>query len=117
TSYNANQGATFARNPHYWGTPPLPGKLEFTFYPDEVPMTAALEAGGIDCNGGFSAYASPQLLTGGYNVIALRQSLHREISMRNDIHPVTNKYVRQAIAPPPARPALVQALLQGYPDL
>jgi len=117
TSYNANQGATFARNPHYWGTPPLPGKLEFTFYPDEVPMTAALEAGGIDCNGGFSAYASPQLLTGGYNVIALRQSLHREISMRNDIHPFTNKYVRQAIALTLDRPAIVKALFKGYADV
>jgi len=117
TGYNANQGATFTRNPHYWGTPPLPAKLEFTFYTDEVSMTAALEAGGIDCNGGFSAYASPQLLTGGYNVIALRQSTHREISMRNDIHPFTNKYVRQAIALALDRPAIVKALFKGYADL
>src|SRR5262249_59551372 len=90
TGYNANQGATFARNPHYWGTPPLPGKLEFTFYADEVSMTTALEAGGIDCNGGFSAYASPQLLTGGYHVIALPQSTHREVSLHTHIQPLTH---------------------------
>lgn len=117
TGYTADQGATFTRNPHYWGAPALPEKLEFTFYPDEVPMTLALEAGGIDCNAGFSAYASPQLLTGGYNVIALRQSEHREVSMRNDIHPLTNKYVRQAIALTLDRPAIVQALFKGYADV
>jgi peptide/nickel transport system substrate-binding protein len=117
TGYTANQGATFARNPHYWGAPALPEKLEFTFYPDEAPMTLALEAGGIDCNAGFSAYASPQLLTDGYNVIALRQSAHREVSMRNDIYPLTNKYVRQAIALTLDRPAIVQALFKGYADV
>jgi ABC-type transport system substrate-binding protein len=75
-SYNANQGATFARNNHYWGKPAPPEKVEFTFYPEESPMTAALEGGSIDTNGGFSAHASPQLLNGSYNVIALRQSTH-----------------------------------------
>jgi len=117
TGYTANQGATFARNAHYWGKHALPAKLEFTFYPSEAPMTSALEAGAIDCNGGFSAHASPQLLTGGYNVIALRQSTHRELSMRNDIHPFTNKYVRRAIALALDRPAIVQALFKGYADV
>src|SRR5215470_10961874 len=28
TSYTANVGATFVRNPHYWGTPALPAKIE-----------------------------------------------------------------------------------------
>ena len=117
TGYTANQGATFARNAHYWGKPALPEKLEFTFYAGEAPMTSALEGGAIDCNGGFSAHASPQLLAGGYNVIALRQSTHRELSMRNDIHPFTNKYVRQAIALALDRPAIVQALFKGYADV
>lgn len=117
TSYTADQGATFARNVHYWGKPALPEKLEFTFYADEAPITAALEGGSIDCNGGFSVQGSPQLLTGGYNVIALRQSTHRELSMRNDISPFTNKYVRQAIALSLDRPAIVQALFKGYADV
>jgi len=116
-SYSANQGATFARNAHYWGKPALPEKVEFTFYPEESPMTAALEGGSIDTNGGFSAHASPQLLNGSYNVIALRQSTHRELSMRNDISPFTNKYVRQAIALSLDRPAIVQALFKGYADV
>lgn len=117
TGYIADQGATFTRNVRYWGKPALPEKLEFTFYPDEAPMTAALEAGDIDCTGGFSAYASPQLLAGGYNVVALRQSKHLELSMRNDVHPFTNKYVRQAIALTLDRPAIVQVLFKGYADI
>jgi peptide/nickel transport system substrate-binding protein len=117
TGYTANQGAKFARNAHYWGKPALPAKLEFTFYPAEAPMTAALEAGSVDCTGGFSAQASPQLLNGGYNVIALRQSTHRELSMRSDLSPFTNKYVRQAIALSLDRPAIVQALFKGYADV
>jgi peptide/nickel transport system substrate-binding protein len=117
TGYFLNQGATFVRNARYWGKPALPEKLEFTFYPDEAAMTAALEAGDIDCNSGFSAYASPQLLAGGYNVIALRQSKHLELSMRNDTYPFTSKYVRRAIALTLDRPAIVQVLFKGYADI
>jgi len=117
TGYTANQGATFTRNAHYWGKPALPEKLEFTFFPDEAPMTAALEGGDIDCNGGFSAHANPQLLTGAYNVVALRQSTHRQLSMRTDMHAFKNKYVRQAIALTLDRPAIVQALFKGYADV
>lgn len=117
TRYNAKTGATFVRNPHYWGKPALPSKLEFTFYSDETSMTQALQAGTIDCNGGFSASGSPQLLTGGYNVIAVKESAHRELSMRTDIPPFTNKYVRQAIALTLDRPAIVKALFKGYAEV
>jgi peptide/nickel transport system substrate-binding protein len=112
-SYTPGTGATFVRNPHYWGTPAKPAKLEFTFYPSAAPMTAALQAGQIDSNDGFSIAESPQLLTG-FNVISLKGSYHRELSMRNDIHPFTSKYVRQAIAYTLDRPAIVQALFHGY---
>jgi peptide/nickel transport system substrate-binding protein len=114
TGYTPNVGATFVRNPHYWRTPALPKELQFTFFPDEAPMTAALEAGSIDCDDGFSVSISPQLLNGGYNVIALKASTHRELSMRNDIFPFTSNYVRQAIAYTLDRPAIVQALFKGY---
>ena len=114
TGYTPGVGASFARNPHYWGTPAKPAKLEFTFYSDAASMTAALEAGNIDTNDGFSIADSPQLLTGGFNVIKLTASYHRELSMRTDIPPFTSKYVRQAIAYTLDRPAIVQALFKGY---
>ena len=117
TSYNPSVGATFVRNPHYWRAPALPKEVQFTFYASEEPMTAALQAGSIDCDDGFSVAASPQLLNGGYNVIALKTSTHRELSMRNDIAPFTSRYARQAIACTLDRPAIVRALFKGYAQI
>jgi peptide/nickel transport system substrate-binding protein len=117
TSYSPATGATFVRNPHYWGTPAKPAKLEFAFYAGEAAMTIALEAGQIDTNDGFSIASSPQLARGGFNVIRLNASYHRELSMRNDVRSFTNKYVRQAIAYTLDRPAIVQALFNGYAEI
>jgi peptide/nickel transport system substrate-binding protein len=114
SSYTPNVGATYVRNPHYWGTKALPAKIEWTFYADEAPMTAALQAGTIDCLDQFSVATSPQLLNGSYNVISVKGATHRELSMRNDIAPFTNKLVRQAIAYTLDRPAIVTALFKGY---
>jgi peptide/nickel transport system substrate-binding protein len=116
-SYTANVGASFVRNPHYWGRPALPAKTEFTFYAEDPAIAAALEAGSIDCLNQFTVATSPQLLNGSYNVIALKSSSHRELSMRTDIHPFTSKYVRQAIAYTLNRPAIVAALFKGYAEV
>jgi peptide/nickel transport system substrate-binding protein len=114
TSYTPNVGATYVRNPHYWGTKALPAKIEWTFFPTETPMTAALQAGSIDALDQFSVATSPQLLNGSYNITSLKAATHRELSMRTDIAPFTNKLVRQAIAYSLDRPAIVAALFKGY---
>jgi len=117
TGYTPNVGATFVRNPHYWGTPARPARTEWTFYADDPAEASALEAGSVDCIDQFSVATGPQLLTGGFTVIALKASSHRELSMRNDIAPFTNKYVRQAIAYTLDRPAIVAALFKGYAEV
>lgn len=114
TSYTPSVGANFVRNPHYWGTPALPKELQVTYYASEAAQTAALQAGDIDCDDGFSVSGSPQLLNGSYNIISLKGSLHRELSLNNAIPPFNNKYVRQAIALTLDRPAIVAALFKGY---
>jgi peptide/nickel transport system substrate-binding protein len=48
-----------------------------------------------------------------YNVIKLKSSNHRELSMRCDQPPFTDPRVRQAIALTLDRPAMVSALLHG----
>jgi peptide/nickel transport system substrate-binding protein len=116
-SYTPNVGAAFMRNPGYWGRKALPARTEFTFYPEEAPMTAALQAGAIDVEGQFSVATSPQLLTGGFNIISLKTSTHRELSMRTDLHPFTSKDVRQAIAYTLDRPAILAALFKGYAEI
>jgi peptide/nickel transport system substrate-binding protein len=113
TSYTPNVGAVFARSPYYWGSPSVPDEVQWTFYPEETPMVAALEANEIDTLDQFTVAVSPQLLHGNYNIINLRASLHRELSMRNDIHPFTSKYVRQALAYTFDRHAVVESLFKG----
>ena len=112
-SYTPNQGASLVRNPHYWGTKALPSRIDFTFYQTEAPMSSALQAGAIDTMDQFSVAGSPQLLTGGFNVISLKAATHRQLSMRNDKGPFKNKLVRQAIAYTLDRPGIVAALFKG----
>ncbi len=52
-----------------------------------------------------------------YSIIKLKSSNHRELSMRNDQSPFTDKRVRQAIAYSLDRPAMVKALLEGYGEV
>jgi peptide/nickel transport system substrate-binding protein len=58
-----------------------------------------------------------ELLTGSYNIIKLKSSAHRELSMRCDQAPFTDPRVRQAIALTLNRPAIVTALFKGYADI
>jgi peptide/nickel transport system substrate-binding protein len=113
SSYSPSVGATLTRNPHYYGKKALPSKVEVTFYATEEPMASALQAGSIDAMDQFSVAGSPQLLTGGFNVISVRGAAQRQLSMRNDIKPFNNKLVRQAIALTLDRPGIVAALFKG----
>jgi peptide/nickel transport system substrate-binding protein len=117
SSYTAKQGATFTRNESYWGTKALPSQTVFTFYDTQIPQVNALTSGSIDVIGQFSVTGGEQLLTGGYKVIKLKSSAHRELSMRCDQAPFTDPRVRQAIALSLDRPATAKALFQGYADI
>jgi peptide/nickel transport system substrate-binding protein len=115
--YTAKVGASFKRNPAYWGAKAKPAATEFTFYPTETPAVLALTSGTIDVVGQFTVANSPQLLSGSYNVIKLKSSAHRELSMRNDQAPFTDARVRQALALSLDRPTIVKALFKGLADI
>jgi peptide/nickel transport system substrate-binding protein len=118
-SYTPKVGAAFARNEQYWGTKALPAATEFTFYDSQTPGILALTGGTIDVLGQFAVSGGEQLLASGapYNIIRLKSSAHRELSMRCDQAPFTDPRVRQAIALTLNRPAIVQALFKGFADL
>jgi peptide/nickel transport system substrate-binding protein len=116
-SYTPNVGASFTRNENYWGKKALPAATEFMFYAQETPLVLALTGGTVDAIGQFSVAGGPQLLNGQYNVIKLRSSAHRELSMRNDVAPFTDARVRQAIALTLDRPAIVKSLFDNLADL
>jgi peptide/nickel transport system substrate-binding protein len=116
-SYTPKSGATFTRNESYWGTKALPSQTEFTFYDTQNPLILALTGNTIDVVGQFSVSGAQELLTGSYNIIKLKSSAHRELSMRCDQAPFTDARVRQAIALTLDRPAIVKALFKGYADI
>ncbi len=116
-SYAEKQGASFVRNDSYWGAKAKPAATEFTFYDTETPLTLALTGGSIDVVGQFSVSTSPQLLNGQYNVVKLKSSAHRELSMRNDQAPFTDPRVRRAIALSLDRTAIVKSLFKGNADV
>jgi peptide/nickel transport system substrate-binding protein len=116
-SYTPKSGATFTRNESYWGKKALPSSTVFTFYDTQNPMILALTGGTIDVVGQFAVAGAQELLTGSYNIIKLKSSAHRQLSMRNDKAPFTDARVRQAIALTLDRPAIVKALFQGFADV
>jgi peptide/nickel transport system substrate-binding protein len=116
-SYTAKQGASFTRNASYWGRKALPAATEFTFYDEQTPQVLALTGGQIDVVGQFSVSGAEQLLNGGYNIIKLKSSAHRELSMRNDKAPFKDARVRRAIALCLNRPQIVTALFKGLSDV
>ena len=116
-SYTPKSGATFTRNENYWGTKALPSQTVFTFYDTQNPSILALTGGTIDVLGQFSVSGGQALLNGSYNVIKLKSSAHRELSMRCDQPPFNDPRVRQAVALSLNRPQISQALFKGYADL
>ena len=118
-SYTPKVGASFTRNEQYWGTKAKPAATEFTFYADQTPEILALTNGSIDVVGQFAVAGAEQLLVSGapYNIIKLKSSAHRELSMRCDQAPFTDPRVRQAIALTLDRPAIVKALFKGFADV
>jgi len=116
-SYTPKSGATFTRNESYWGKKALPSSTVFTFYDTQNPMILGLTGSTIDVVGQFAVAGAQELLTGSYNIIKLKSSAHRQLSMRNDKAPFTDPRVRQAIALTLDRPAIVKALFQGFADV
>jgi peptide/nickel transport system substrate-binding protein len=116
-SYTPKVGATFTRNESYWGTKALPSQTQFTFYADPAASILAMTGGSIDVLGQFAVSGGEALLNGSYNVIKLKTSAHRELSMRTDQAPFTDPRVRQAIALSLNRPDTITALWKGFADL
>jgi peptide/nickel transport system substrate-binding protein len=116
-SFDPQTGLTVVRNDAYWGTPAIPEKLEIKFYAEEAPMILAIQGDEVDFIEHFSVGGGKALLEDpNVQVIAIRTATHRQLSMRNDIEPFTDKRVRQALALTVDRNALVQGLWDGRAD-
>ncbi len=113
-SYTPKVGATFIRNPDYWGEKALPDRLEFKFYGDVQPRILALQAGEVDLLDAVPLDVSQVVLNSpDITVLRVASTAHRQLHMRCDMAPFTDKRVRQALALCIDRSKLVDGLCRG----
>ncbi len=112
--YTPKVGASFVRNPNYWGAKALPDRTEFTFYTDLQPQILALQGGQVDVinqlqvSGGQAVLNDPR-----FTVIRENGTGHEQVHMRCDTGPFTDKRVRRALALSLNRKKLVAGLFRG----
>lgn len=116
--YQAKVGASFVRNPDWWGGAVLPDRLEFSFYADQQPQILALLGGQVDVlqqvavQGGQAVLNHPEI-----TLMNLPSSTHRQVHMRCDTGPFKDKRVRQALALTLDRPGIVHGLFRDLAQL
>jgi peptide/nickel transport system substrate-binding protein len=116
--YTAKVGASFVRNPDYWGPKALPARTEFTFYADQQPQVLALQGGQVDVISILAVQGAQGMINDpDVKLIKLRAATHRAVHMRNDVPKFADKRVRQAIALTLDRPALVAGLFRGLAEV
>jgi peptide/nickel transport system substrate-binding protein len=115
-TYQTGTGMATVRNPSYWdktSTPPLDA-VDWKFYADEQPRVLALQGNTVQLINHFSVSGGQALFSDqNITVIDVKTAAHRQVHMRTDMEPFTDKKVRQAVALSLSRPDLVQGLLNG----
>jgi peptide/nickel transport system substrate-binding protein len=114
-SYTQNEGASFVRNPDWWGGKTYLDGTNFTFYNAAAPQVLALQGGQVDVIVQFAASSGEALFNNpAYTIVHYPASVHRELSLRNDRPPFNDPRVRRAVALTLNRPAMISSLLKGY---
>jgi peptide/nickel transport system substrate-binding protein len=119
TKYTPKEGVSYTKNPDYWSpNQPLADSLEMKFFADEQAAVLAIQGGQTDVQLQFSVSGGQALLDNpDIAVIKTRSAAHRQVHMRTDMDPFTDKRVRQAIALVLDREAIVQGLFNGLSDI
>ncbi len=112
--YTPKVGASFIRNPDYWGEKSLPDRTEFSFYTDTAPMILALQGGEVDVIQQVPVLEGISLLDdANFSVISLKSSAHQQLHLRTDMDPFKDKRVRRALALSLDRSRLAKGLMRG----
>jgi peptide/nickel transport system substrate-binding protein len=112
--YTPKVGASFVRNPDYWGEKALPDRIELSFYADYQPQILAMQGGQIDIIQQIPVLQGVGLLNDpNVDIISTPSTAHQQVHMRTDLDPFKDKRVRRAIALCLDRPKLVQGLMKG----
>jgi peptide/nickel transport system substrate-binding protein len=119
-TFSADQGATYVKNPKYWGGPTLPylDAVQIKYFADTPPIVLAIQGGSIDVFPQVPYQGSQALFSdANIHVSETPSSEYRTLQMRVDQDPWKQKEVRQALAYALDRPGLVQGLLGGKAEL
>lgn len=117
-AYTPRLGASFVRNPDYWGTPVLPDRVEVQFFDDYQPQILALQGGQIDVIQQIPLLQAIGLLNDpSASVMSVPSASHTQLHMRTDMDPFKDKRVRQAIAMTLDRPKIIAGLFRGKAQL
>ncbi|BBU30359.1 hypothetical protein BTHE68_40930 [Burkholderia sp. THE68] len=106
-------GASFVRNPGYWGQAPSIQRVEFKFYEDQQRQLIAIQGREVDLltrftvHGGLGVMNNPQ-----FKIQGTRSSTHRQLHMRTSDGEFKDKRVRRALAMSLDRDAIVRGLLR-----
>ncbi|MEZ2328433.1 ABC transporter substrate-binding protein [Mesorhizobium sp. RCC_202] len=112
-SFRPKQGASFVRNPDYWGDKSLPDRVEIKFFDDEQAQVVALQAGQLDV---IPSTTRLELAIDGnpnFRLLSVQASSHDPVHLRTDQAPFTDKRIRRALALTIDREAIVKGLLKG----
>jgi peptide/nickel transport system substrate-binding protein len=113
------EGVTLVPNEEYWapGRRANADKLEVTFYANEPGLVLGFQGNEVDVVVQFSVSGGKALLTDESVITTeLRSAAHRQVHLRGDKEPFTDKRVRQAMALLVDRRALVDGLLDTKSD-
>lgn len=113
-SFDAATGATFERNPDWWGgQTPLDGQ-EAQFFAELGTMVTAMQGGEVDAIVQFSALGGDALFgDSNFTVLESETSTHRQIWMGCSQGVFVEKAARQALAYTFDREQMIQTLFQG----
>jgi peptide/nickel transport system substrate-binding protein len=108
-------GATYSRNPSWWGGQPPLETVEFIFIEDTAAQVAAVSSGEADGCTTITADQGAVLLNDpNMNIVELKSATHRQMWMRCDKGAVMDPKVRQAIAWTMDRQKMIDKALGGH---
>ncbi|HTJ94054.1 MAG TPA: ABC transporter substrate-binding protein, partial [Pararobbsia sp.] len=116
--YQPQRGATFVRNPTYWGSPAIPDRVQFAFYADTPAQLLAMQGRQADVMPNMTVLSGLSMLNNpAFKVLAVKSSSHRQIHMRCDQGPFVDARVREALALSLDRDAMTRGLFRGRAQL
>jgi peptide/nickel transport system substrate-binding protein len=113
-TYDQATGATFERNPDWWGGATPLDTVEWIFFDQVGPQVTAYQGQQVDAIVQFDVLSGAPLFDDpNTNVISTQTALHRQIWMRTDTGQFADKRVRQALAFSFDRETMIQQLFKG----